>query len=54
MLHRRLVRDYESLPTRSEAMIHLAMADLMACRIAGENTISWGDPTQAHQSRIQG
>ncbi|WP_037582360.1 IS5 family transposase [Phaeacidiphilus oryzae] len=40
MLHRRLARDYETLPTRSEAMIHLAMTDLMARRLTGENTIS--------------
>lgn len=32
MLHRRLARDYETLPERSEAMIHLAMTDLMARR----------------------
>ncbi len=30
MLHRRLARDYETLPARSEAMIHLAMTDIMA------------------------
>lgn len=40
MLHRRLARDYETLPTRSEAVIHLAMTDLMARRLTGENTIS--------------
>lgn len=54
MLHRRLARDYETLLTRSEAMIHLAMTDLMARRRTGENTISWRDPTPAPQSRIQG
>jgi transposase len=27
MLHRRLARDYETLPRRSEAVIHLAMTD---------------------------
>jgi transposase len=54
MLHRRLARDYETHPHRSEAMIHLAMTDLMARRLTGENTISWRDPTPAHQSRIQG
>lgn len=54
MLHRRLARDYETHPHRSEAMIHLAMTDLMARRRTGENTISWRDPTPAHQSRIQG
>jgi hypothetical protein len=26
-------------------MIHLAMTDLMARRLTGENTISWRDPT---------
>ncbi|NUL04714.1 transposase, partial [Streptomyces lunaelactis] len=54
MLHRRLTRDYETHPHRSEAMIHLAMTDLMTRRLAGEKTISWRDPTPAHQSRIQG
>jgi transposase len=51
MLHRRLTRDYETLPAaRSEAMIHVAMTDLMARRLTGENTISWRDPTpQAKQ-----
>ena len=44
MLHRRLARDYETHPHRSEAMIHLAMTDLMARRLTGENTISWHDP----------
>ncbi|EOY50992.1 Mobile element protein [Streptomyces lividans 1326] len=45
MLHRRLARDYETLPTRSEAMINLAIIDLVARRLTGENTISWRDPT---------
>ncbi len=40
MLHRRLVRDYEAHPHRSEAMIHLAMTDLMARSLTGEATIS--------------
>ncbi len=38
MLHRRLARDYEALPTRSEAMIHIPMIDLLARRLTGENT----------------
>ncbi|WP_053847072.1 IS5 family transposase [Streptomyces sp. NRRL B-24085] len=54
MLHRRLARDYETLPARSEAMIHLAMTDLMARRLTGENTISWRDPTSPDQIRIPG
>nr|BFD87174.1 hypothetical protein StreXyl84_65750 [Streptomyces sp. Xyl84] len=40
MLHRRPARDYETLPVRSEATIRLAMTDLMARRLTGENTIS--------------
>ncbi|MFE3582895.1 IS5/IS1182 family transposase, partial [Streptomyces vinaceus] len=44
MLRRRLARDYETLTTRSEALVSLAMTDLMARRITGENTISWRDP----------
>jgi transposase len=54
MLHRRLARDYETLPARSEAMIHLAMTDLMARRLTGEATISWRDPTSPEQIRITG
>ncbi|CAL9425276.1 IS5 family transposase [Streptomyces sp. enrichment culture] len=54
MLHRRLARDYETLPARSEAMIHIAMTDLMARRLTGENTISWRDPAKPHQPQIPG
>ncbi|MFB9909753.1 IS5 family transposase, partial [Allokutzneria oryzae] len=38
MLHRRLARDYEALPSRSEAMIHIAMIDTMARRVTREST----------------
>ncbi|WP_344380930.1 IS5 family transposase [Streptomyces mauvecolor] len=41
MHHRRLARDYETHPHRSEAMIHLAMIDLMARRLTGEATLNW-------------
>ena len=41
MHHRRLARDYETHPHRSEAMIHLAMPDLMARRLTGEATPNW-------------
>ncbi|MFD5308993.1 IS5 family transposase [Streptomyces ardesiacus] len=54
MLHRRLARDYETLPTRSEAVIHIAMTDLMARRLTGENTISWRDPTTQTKWPIPG
>jgi transposase len=40
MHHRRLARDYERHPHRSEAMIHLAMIDLMARRPTGEATLN--------------
>ncbi|WP_131761112.1 IS5 family transposase [Actinomadura fibrosa] len=41
MLHRRLVRDYEALPARSEAMIHLAAIDLMSRRLTSQATPTW-------------
>ncbi|ABW12668.1 transposase IS4 family protein [Parafrankia sp. EAN1pec] len=44
MLHRRLVRDYETLPASSEAMIHIVMIDNTAKRITGETTPTWRDP----------
>ncbi|MER5846500.1 IS5 family transposase [Streptomyces sp. NPDC002012] len=51
MFHRRLARDYEALPTRSEAVIHLAMTDLMARRLTGETTVSWRDPTPQDETQ---
>ncbi|MEU0629273.1 IS5 family transposase [Streptomyces sp. NPDC005989] len=54
MLHRRLARDYETLPTRSEAMIHLAMTDLLARRPTSEATISWRDPAPQTKQQIPG
>jgi transposase len=45
MLHRRLVRDYETRPERSRAMIHWAMIDNMSRRLAGESTQTWRDAT---------
>jgi hypothetical protein len=41
MTHRRLARDYEAHPHRSEAMIHLAMINLMTRRPTGESTPTW-------------
>jgi transposase len=43
MLHRRLARDYETLPSRSRAMIHWAMIDNMSRRLVGESTQTWRD-----------
>jgi transposase len=41
MLHRRLARDYETLPASSEAMIHIASIDNLAKRITAETTPTW-------------
>lgn len=41
MLHRRLARDYETLPASSEAMIHIASIDNLTKRITGEATPTW-------------
>lgn len=46
MLHRRLARDYETLPERSAAMIFWAMTDNMSRRLTGETTPTWRDPTK--------
>ncbi|MFD8416921.1 transposase, partial [Streptomyces sp. NPDC059650] len=54
MLHRRLARDYETLPERSQAVIHIAMTDLMARRLTSENTVSWRDPTPQTKQPIPG
>ena len=40
-LHRRLVRDYETLPNRSETVIHWAMIDNMSRRLTNESTPTW-------------
>lgn len=41
MHHRRLARDHGALPHRSEAMVHLAMIDLMSRRLTRGSTPSW-------------
>ncbi|MEN8652550.1 hypothetical protein ABCR94_18585 [Streptomyces sp. 21So2-11] len=41
MRHRRLARDYERHPRRSEAMVRLAMINLMTRRLTGEATLDW-------------
>jgi transposase len=41
MLYRRLTRDYETLPTSSEAMIHIASIDNLTKRITDETTHTW-------------
>ncbi|WP_328687951.1 IS5 family transposase [Streptomyces phaeochromogenes] len=43
MHHRRLARDYETHPHRSEAMIRIAMIDLISRRLTRESTLNWRD-----------
>ena len=43
MLHRRLARDYETLPERSRTMIHWSMIDNMGRRLTGESIQTWRD-----------
>ncbi len=45
MQHRRLVRDYETLPQRTRAMIHWAMANTMSRYLTGESTPTWRNET---------
>lgn len=40
-MHHRLAHDHETPPARSEAMIHLAMINLMSRRLTGEATPDW-------------
>jgi transposase len=54
MFHRRLARDYETLPTSSEAMIQLAMIDNMARRATQETTPTWRDPASTNQTTSTG
>ncbi|MFJ8159165.1 IS5/IS1182 family transposase, partial [Streptomyces sp. NPDC094468] len=41
MMHRRLARDYETLTTSSEAMIHIASIDNFSKRITDETAPTW-------------
>jgi Transposase DDE domain len=41
VLHRRLARDYETLPERSRTMLHWSMIDNMFRALIGESTPSW-------------
>lgn len=43
MHRRRLARDYETHPHRSEAIIRLAMIDLISRRLTRESTPNWCD-----------
>ena len=53
MLHRRLARDYETLPERSAAMIFWAMIDNMSRRLTGESTPTWrDDPAETDEPSV--
>ncbi|MEU8248430.1 hypothetical protein [Nonomuraea sp. NPDC048916] len=54
MLHRRLVRDYETLPASSEALIHIAMIDNMSRRLTGESTPTWRNTLNPSQTELVG
>src|ERR1039458_2167310 len=43
VLHRRLARDFETLPERSATMIYWAMTGNMTARLTGESTPAWRD-----------
>lgn len=53
MLHRRLARDFETLPERSRTMIHWAMIDNMSRRLTGESTPTWHeDPAETGEPSV--
>lgn len=47
MLHRRLARDYETLPASSASMICWSMTDVMIRRLTGTTAPTWRDPPAA-------
>lgn len=47
MLHRRLARDYETLPASSASMILWSMTDVMTRRLTGATTPTWRGPPSA-------
>ena len=51
MQYRRLARDHEALPARSEAMAHIAMIGLMTRRLTGESTPTGAGPDRRKQER---
>ncbi len=51
--HRRLVRDFETLPERSATMIYWAMIDNMSRRLTSESTPTWrDDPTETGEPAL--
>ena len=51
MLHRRLSRDYETLPDISAAMIHTGINDNLTRRLTNETTPTWRDTRRSHHSQ---
>ena len=50
LLHRRLVRDYETRPASSVAVTHWSMTDVMLRRLTRTATLTWRDASQASGS----
>jgi transposase len=50
MQHRRLVRDYETLPERAATQIHWSMIDTMSKQLTGQTAPSWRPPTETDDS----
>ena len=53
MQHRRLARDYETLPDHSASMITLAMIDNLAKRLTNETTHTWRNPPKEQTHKIR-
>jgi hypothetical protein len=49
-MHRRLARDYETLPASSEAMIHIASIDNLAKHTTDETTPPGKEPMRTQKS----
>ncbi|MFE7077395.1 transposase [Streptomyces sp. NPDC057620] len=47
MLHRRLARDYETLPASAASWIRWSMTDVMTHRLTGRAAPAWRDPPPA-------
>jgi len=50
LLHRRLVRDYETRPASSMVMVHWSMTDVMLRRLTAPPPPTWRDAPQASGS----
>jgi transposase len=51
MQHRRLARDYETLPDHSASMITIAMIDNLTKRLTQETTQTWREPPKLQNTQ---